>query len=142
MNLILTNTMNLCSLLTGGKSRRDYYTMLPPWSFINAELFPDLDQLAAFITFLGDNLSFYLRLQEWRKHFQVLNEHGYFKSPTRHFCRICEALNYNDLEPKIYYDMGTFWDRYGDCRVKEPKITFKEGVPMPIFHNPDTLNSL
>ena len=26
----------------------------------------------------------------------VLNEHGYFGSPIRHYCRLCEALNYNN----------------------------------------------
>lgn len=83
----------------------------------------DLEHLAKFVTFLGENEKFYRRLQEWRKAFEVLNEHGYFMSPTRHFCRICEALNYNDYETKSYERMQSFWSPGLDCRLPEQKTT-------------------
>lgn len=105
----------------GGKSRRDYDTFLPPKSFLNAEDFEDLEHLAAFVTFLGENERFYLRLQQWRTVFEVLNEHGYFMSETRHFCRVCEALNYNDYEVKYYDKLDEFWNSVLDCRLRERK---------------------
>ena len=107
--------------------------MLPPKSFLNAEDFENLEHLAQFVTFLGSHEErFYRRLQQWRKTFQVLNEHGYFMSPTRHFCRICEALNYNDNKPKIYEKMEEFWNPVMDCRLKDKKggVVINPGDPV------------
>ena len=68
----------------------------------------------------------------------VLNEHGYFGSPIRHYCRLCEALNYNSRwrftrfevilhlnyvvphlnlrEEKTYNDLAFSWSKASSCR--------------------------
>ena len=59
----------------------------------------------------------------------VLNEHGYFGSPIRHYCRLCEALNYNNRcrfdeviphlecrEDKSFNDLSLLWSRASSCR--------------------------
>ena len=35
------------------------------------------------------------QILEWTFDFPALNEHGYFGAPIRHYCRLCEALNFN-----------------------------------------------
>ena len=69
--------------------------------------------------------------------FTVLNEHGYFGAPIHHYCRLCEALNYNKWafwlikpnrimnmfsfmlsfrEEKLYEDLTDSWSRFSKCR--------------------------
>lgn len=103
-------------VVLGGKLRRDYETMLPPKSFIYVEDFRNPADLAALLLFLGEHDTFYMKLHEWRRYFKVLNEHAYFKSPAVHYCRVCEALNYNDPSPKTYERLDEFWSMEHDCR--------------------------
>lgn len=42
------------------------------------------------------------KYHKWRQHFEIVNEHGYFGTTSYHYCRVCEALNYNDGEVSIY----------------------------------------
>lgn len=62
----------------------------------------------------------YLMLHEWRKRYEVVNEHGYFNTPCYHYCRVCEALNYNDDSPKVYglEELRHFLDPDVNCREK------------------------
>lgn len=57
----------------------------------------------------------YNRLHAWRSKYRIANEHGYFGSPVYHYCRICEALNYNDPKPKVYNRMQEFWNKETQC---------------------------
>ena len=109
---------NSVPVVLGGKSRLDYDNLLPPNSFIHVDDFNTVEELADFIRFLGDHDEFYARFHLWRSRFEVLNEHGYFGSPTRHYCRICEALNYNRNSIAKTYDRieETFWSVSRDCR--------------------------
>ena len=107
-------------IVLGGKSRDDYAKLAPPNSFIHVDDFRDLKDLANFINFLDKNEENYLKFHEWRRQFRVLNEHGFFGADTRHYCRLCQALNYNEEISKTYDNMGeTFWSVQKDCKVKK-----------------------
>lgn len=64
---------------------------------------------------LGSNKEEYMKFHAWRAKYRVANEHGYFNTPVFHYCRLCEALNYNSPEPKIYNDLGIFWGKDNYC---------------------------
>jgi len=65
---------------------------------------------------MGETPEEYNKYHEWRFHFTALNEHGYFGAPIRHYCRLCEALNYNSKEEKLYEDLTVSWSRFSSCR--------------------------
>ncbi|KAJ8923254.1 hypothetical protein NQ315_001810 [Exocentrus adspersus] len=92
----------------------NYRAMLPLNSYINIDDFASPAVLAQFIYRLNATGEFrdYYR---WKTDFQVLNEHGYFKSESFHFCRICQALNYNDKSRKVYEKLDDFWNVKKDC---------------------------
>lgn len=77
--------------------------LLPPNSFINAYDFESPKALAEKMLFINSTMeTSYLEYQDWRRTLEVVNEHGYFSAPSFHYCRLCEALNYNDEKPKVY----------------------------------------
>lgn len=85
-----------------GPPLEDCEKLLPPNSFIHVDNYETLDELATAlekIAFSYENLLYY---HTWRSHFLVTNEHGYFETEPYHYCRICEALNYNDGEVSSY----------------------------------------
>ncbi len=102
-------------IVLGGRSRDDIEKMAPPRSFIAFDDFRHARDLADFLQFLDNHDEFYLRLHDWRRRFGVLNEHGYFGADTRHFCRLCLALNVNDPKPKIYSRLESLWSAKRDC---------------------------
>ena len=53
--------------------------------------------------------------QAWRQEFQVLQEHGYYGPQASHYCRLCQALNYNSRESKIYPSISNWFGR-SHCR--------------------------
>ena len=78
--------------------------------------------MAAFIKFLASRPRYLERFHAWRGTFAVLNEHGYFRSDVRHYCRLCQALNYDRVDdtsgPGTYYrNLGSFWNYRKDCRL-------------------------
>lgn len=79
------------------------FRLLPPNSYLNVVDFKSPKDLADHLWFINATLEEnYLQLQEWRKNLAVLNEHAYMNTPSVHYCRLCEALNYNDEQPKVY----------------------------------------
>lgn len=99
-----------------GPPEEDCRVQLPPKSYIHVKAFSNPQELAEHLLFLNstweDN---YLRLHYWRKDFEVKNEHGMFGAPSFHYCRVCEALNYNSEEPKVYNDLSYFLDPNINC---------------------------
>ncbi|XP_068087138.1 glycoprotein 3-alpha-L-fucosyltransferase A isoform X2 [Anabrus simplex] len=96
-----------------GISQEDSKRLLPPKSYIHASEFASPADLARFLQYLDKSHSEYNAYFEWKKCFKVLNEHGYFQTPVFHYCRLCEALNYNDPSPKVYNKLQDFWsDKY------------------------------
>ncbi|XP_037076313.1 glycoprotein 3-alpha-L-fucosyltransferase A-like [Pollicipes pollicipes] len=100
-----------------GARKRDYEKVLPPGSFIFLEDFASVGELAKYLTFLSDTPEEYARYHAWRSAYHVVNEHGYFGSPIHYYCRICQALNFNSEERKVYSRLDQFWG------VKEHCIT-------------------
>lgn len=97
-----------------GTQRSNYQLLLPPDSYINIDDFASPAVLAQFIYRLNSTDE-YKNYYKWKKHFQVLNEHAYFKSKSYHYCRVCEALNYNDKSKKVYEKLEDFWSVRKDC---------------------------
>lgn len=85
-----------------GAPKEDCDNLLPPHSFLHVENFSSPKQLAEGIKRIIMNEYKLLMFHQWRRHFEVVNEHGFFGLHSLHVCRICEALNYNDKTPKVY----------------------------------------
>lgn len=97
-----------------GAEPSNYELLLPPNSFINVDKFASPAVLAQFIYRLNSTGE-YKEYYKWRKYFEVLNEHAYFKSRSYHYCRICQAMNYNNKSNKVYDKLETFWSVIKDC---------------------------
>lgn len=109
-----------------GASVDSYKKLLPIDSYLNVEQFANPSSLAEYILSLNETGAF-ANYYKWKSHFQVLNEHGYFQSPSYHYCRICQALNYNSKNVKVYDDLESYW---------------KEGVCHKAWDVPDEWQSL
>ncbi|XP_050298599.1 glycoprotein 3-alpha-L-fucosyltransferase A-like isoform X2 [Anthonomus grandis grandis] len=107
-----------------GSSPSTYKKILPVNSFINVDDFANPRALAQYLLRLNTTGEF-KRYHDWRNDFEVLNEHGYFQSRSYHYCRICEALNYNSKESKVYKDLEKFWSVKRDCHP--PWNTWNDG---------------
>ncbi|CAG9827704.1 unnamed protein product [Diabrotica balteata] len=97
-----------------GASVSSYKKILPPNSYINVDDFANPASLARFLLRLNDTNE-YLEYYQWKSHFEVLNEHGYFQSNVFHYCRVCQALNYNDKKQKVYEDLQKDWNAKNVC---------------------------
>ncbi|XP_045125147.1 alpha-(1,3)-fucosyltransferase 7-like isoform X1 [Portunus trituberculatus] len=98
-----------------GTKVEDYRRVLPPHSFLHVDDFPTPQSLAQRLMYLGSNKTEYNKFQAWRSQFKVVNEHGYFQTPVFHYCRICEALNYNSQGTKVYNDLENYWGKSKYC---------------------------
>ncbi|KAF9424084.1 hypothetical protein HW555_000793 [Spodoptera exigua] len=85
-----------------GPSREDVQSLLPPNSYIFADEETNIENLAKEIKTIASNTDLLISMHMWRNHFKVINEHGYFGTKSYHLCRVCEALNYNNEEEKVY----------------------------------------
>ncbi|XP_068242780.1 alpha-(1,3)-fucosyltransferase 7-like isoform X2 [Palaemon carinicauda] len=101
-----------------GESVEGYKRHLPPKSFIHIDDFQSPKDLAEYLISLAKDPTKYMEYHAWRSRFRVLNEHGYFNSPVFHYCRLCEALNYNDPRPKEYPNLDVFWNSKTDCSTQ------------------------
>lgn len=101
-----------------GPPVRDCERLLPPDSYLHVEDYANPASLASYLRYLDRQPREYARLHTWRRRYRVVNEHGYFGSPSRHYCRLCQALNYNGLDEKVYRDLGSFWSEDADCRAR------------------------
>lgn len=83
--------------------------ILPPHSYIHINDFVNPKRLAHYIIYLNNSPREFEKYFEWKNHFKIVNEHGYFQSKSEHYCRVCEALNYNSKNKKVYNDLNRFW---------------------------------
>lgn len=100
-----------------GAPKKDCQQLLPPNSFLHVNDFDSPGALANYMRYLDSHYEKYIQYHEWRLYFQVLNEHGYFGSRSKHYCRICEALHYNPRKKKIYENLDNFLSTSKDCTV-------------------------
>ncbi|XP_043488300.1 alpha-(1,3)-fucosyltransferase 7-like isoform X2 [Polistes fuscatus] len=98
-----------------GAPKSDCERLLPSGSYLHVNDFASSYELAHYLQNFHHNINNYLQFHVWRQHFQVLNEHGYFGSVSRHYCRICEALHYNSRANKVYEDLDYFWGKEKFC---------------------------
>ncbi|XP_046836166.1 alpha-(1,3)-fucosyltransferase 7-like [Vespa crabro] len=98
-----------------GPSRNDCERLLPLGSYLHVDDFANPIELAYYLKYLHRNIDNYLKFHEWRRYYEILNEHGYFGSVSRHYCRICEALHYNSRANKVYKDLDNFWGKEKFC---------------------------
>ena len=89
--------------------------LLPPNSFINAEEFESAEQLAEFLIFLSENKTEYNKYHLWRQYYSVVQEHGYYGTQASHYCRLCQALNFNSRQHKVYPSLSS-WFGKSHCR--------------------------
>ncbi|KAI5651674.1 glycosyltransferase family 10 (fucosyltransferase) c-term domain-containing protein [Phthorimaea operculella] len=103
-----------------GPSLKDCEDLLPPNSFMHVENYENIEQLSEAMKEISRSDKKILNLHAWRKHFGIANEHGYFKTKSFHLCRVCEALNYNDKNVKVYTknDLDTFFNMETLCDLK------------------------
>ncbi|XP_069972193.1 3-galactosyl-N-acetylglucosaminide 4-alpha-L-fucosyltransferase FUT3-like [Penaeus vannamei] len=99
-----------------GAEAEYYEKVLPPGSFIHVDDFETPKDLAEHLKLLASDRRAYMRHHRWRRFFRIAQEHGFFGAPVYHYCRICEALNYNDLSPKRSNAMEEYWSVGGQCQ--------------------------
>ncbi|XP_063391830.1 alpha-(1,3)-fucosyltransferase 7-like [Cydia fagiglandana] len=85
-----------------GTPLEDCMNILPPNSFLHMDNFASVRDLAREIYAIRDNTSKLLSYHAWRMHFETVEEHGYMGTRSLALCRLCEALNYNDIAKKVY----------------------------------------
>lgn len=102
-----------------GGTIEDYQKLCPPNSHIHVENFENPANLAKYLKYLLTNRTAYNEYFAWKTSYKVLNEHGYFHSPSRHICHLCEALNRAEnskVNSKVYNNLEMFWNPKKDCR--------------------------
>lgn len=85
-----------------GAPLADYERLLPPNSYIHMDSYKTYEGLAKALKTIAKSPKELFKYHKWRQHFEIANEHGYFRTTSYHYCRVCEALNYNDGEVSIY----------------------------------------
>lgn len=98
-----------------GASKKSYNKILPPNSYIDVDDFPRALDLAEYLLQINKTETFY-DFYTWKTHFEVFNEHGFFKTRSFYYCRACEALNYNNKTTKVYTNLKDFWSVEKNCR--------------------------
>lgn len=112
-----------------GPPLEDCAKLLPPNSYLHVDSYNTPKDLANHMKEIAHDFEKLLYLHEWRNNFEAVNEHGYFGSKSYHYCRLCEALNYNDGEVSIYNadDLRLFFDENIICDNKN--LIIKTSLP-------------
>lgn len=92
-----------------GPTRENLEKLLPYQSYISVDEFATPRDLAAYLLYLNNTPSELAIYFTWKLKYDISNEHGYFKSKSYHYCRVCEALNYNSRKFKVYNNLESFW---------------------------------
>lgn len=87
---------------------------LPPKSYINAENFASVEDLANYLKFLSKNVDEYAKYFWWKKYYSV-NSAG--AVPV---CEICAKVNQYGHNRRQFYDDIFLWFYNGQCR--KPKF--------------------
>jgi alpha-1,3-fucosyltransferase len=93
---------------------------MPPKSYIDANVFATVEDLAEHLKFLDANPDEYVKYFWWRKHYKI-REQYIVRGPQ--LCRICQKLN----EPNIFYRNEVYTDIktwYGKGICRKPNIKF------------------
>lgn len=110
--IIIDTRITNCLFLFFSKT---YSQFLPTGSYLSVDDFKSPKDLADCLQGLCSTKESLKGFHSWRKFFDVKQEHAYFGSRSVHYCRVCEALNYNSEEPKVYSNFKEAI-RIEDCR--------------------------
>ncbi|CAH2980260.1 unnamed protein product [Chilo suppressalis] len=102
-----------------GPPLEDCENLLPPNSFLHVDNYDSAEFLAKDIMRISKSDDSLLGYHQWRNDFEIVNEHGYFGSKSFHYCRLCEALNYNNRTRTSYslLDLELFLDIKMLCKT-------------------------
>jgi len=95
-------------------SKDIYDPIAPSGSFISVDDFPSVKALAEYLLYLDKNNTAYNEYFQWRKKFGSQQ-----KQMSQFGCDICDALHDECLQPKVYHDLTSFWNRSTDCEKRE-----------------------
>ncbi|CAG9786415.1 unnamed protein product [Diatraea saccharalis] len=101
-----------------GASYEQCATLLPPQSFLHVDNYPTIKHLAMHIKKIASDNDVLLSFHMWRRHFRVANETAWVGAADSRLCRLCEAINYNNLQHKVYDEdyLRHFLDPKRNCR--------------------------
>ena len=94
----------------------NYSEIAPPKSYINTNDFSSPEELAGHLKYLVKNQDAYQEYFEWKSYFKVYNTNEEFMAKS--MCHLCEKLNSETPQEKIYEDINDFW-RKQDCGSKQ-----------------------
>lgn len=95
-----------------GPTKINCQNLLPPHSYIHVDDFNTTNDLINYIIYLNNNYDKYIEYHLWRYYYDVVNEHGYFGSSSKHYCRLCQAIIINDkTKTKVYNYVEDFWNK-------------------------------
>ena len=95
--------------------RGSHAKMVPPHSFINADDFETVEQLADYLITLDKNDTLYNEYFWWKPYFKV---HGEARDFQRAMCDLCASLHDVERQPKIYHNMTNWWDIQANCTTQ------------------------
>jgi alpha-1,3-fucosyltransferase len=103
-------------------SGADMSRFAPPMSYVDANSFKTVEDLAKHLKFLAENPEEYAKYFWWRKHYKIRTIEQ-FDFDAVHRCRICQKFNdpYMKFKQQVYTDIYE-WFHHGSC--KEPSIKF------------------
>jgi alpha-1,3-fucosyltransferase len=94
---------------------------MPPMSYIDANAFETVEDLANHLKYLSDHPEQIVKYFWWKEHYEIRKRPQTIKG--QQLCKICEKLNEPNLFEKTqYYRDIKRWNGEGICR--EPNIKF------------------
>ena len=94
----------------------NYSSFAPPHSYINVMDFATPKTLAEYLKFLDQNPTEYLSYFWWKDFYRV----NWKDKTVKSMCKLCQMLNDDDLESKVYEDMSDWWKKGGKCQQNLP----------------------
>lgn len=110
-----------------GAPKEDCDLLLPPFSFLHVDNYENAKALAKDMRRIAMDEDALFMYHQWRRHYELLNEHGFFNTRSYHLCRLCEALNYNDPSPRVYSedDLKLFFEPKLTCNIPSKRLTYE-----------------
>lgn len=107
---VLSSDHYMIPVAMGGKSITDYTRVAPPHSFIHAEQFDNIDQLAQYLNEVAHNATLFNSYHTWRQDYKM--ERPDTQVPACQLCRVAHLKP--DLTART--DFSTWWNK-GACRT-------------------------
>ena len=87
---------------------------MPPKSYINANDFKTVEDLAKHLKYLSDNPQEFVKYFWWKKHYKIREQ---YIVRGEQLCKICQKLNEpNIFERKEFYTSIKAWYGKGICK--------------------------